>query len=99
LTRLAILDGEYIPPSAVRHPAFSRFYQGRVFVQAAAMAETICPARLIVEVQFPETQTECPNYLDNQLVALFGAIGTFSHFFSLLSFRRFYLFESYAVSY
>ena len=49
------------------------------------MAEAVRPGRLIIEIQFLEAQIESPNYIDNQLGVLFGLVGTFSHFFSLLS--------------
>src|SRR6267154_284375 len=69
-----------------------------MLMQAASMAETICPARLIIEIQILETQIECPNYLDNQLVVLFSFMGTFSHFPSLLSpLCEFYILNSYVV--
>ena len=49
LARRAVLHGQHIPSRTVRHPAFSRFYQGQVFVHAAAVAETVGPAGLIRE--------------------------------------------------
>ena len=51
-----------------------------MFVHASAVAEAVCPARLIGEVQVPETQIECSDYLGDQLVVLFGFMGTFGHF-------------------
>lgn len=66
-------------------------------MHAASMAETICPACLIVKVQILETQIECPNYLDNQIVVLISFMGTFSHFFFPCRLAAFYISESYDV--
>ena len=51
LARCAVLHGEHIPSGTVRHPAFSRLYQGRMFMETAAMAvAATCPACFAVEV-------------------------------------------------
>jgi hypothetical protein len=67
-------------------------------VQATAMAKTVCPAGLVVEVQILETEIECRNYLDNHFVELFSFVGTFSHFFPFSPLCEFYTFDSYDVS-
>jgi hypothetical protein len=50
-----------------------------MFVLTTAVAETVGPACLIAEVQFLKTQIECPSYLDNQFVSLFGFMGISVH--------------------
>jgi hypothetical protein len=47
---LAAFDREDIPASALGHAAFSGFDKGFVWVHAAAMAPTVCPARFVVDI-------------------------------------------------
>jgi hypothetical protein len=51
-SRCTTLDGDNIPPAAMRHGAFRRFDESRVLMQAAAEMPAIIPGRFIVPLPY-----------------------------------------------
>jgi len=45
------LNREHIPSRTMRHGAFGRFYQGRVFMHTATVTPTVCPTSFIVGIE------------------------------------------------
>jgi hypothetical protein len=52
------VNRERIPSRAMRHGAFGRFYQRRVFVQTTTVRPALCPTSFILRIEKPITQTQ-----------------------------------------